>query len=141
MLIGCDGVNSMVAKWMGLPKPIDANRSAIRGYVEYPKAHGFEPKFCAYFGGGVRIGFLPCDHKSLYWFCTFTPSDVDCKSSFSYIYISTISEYVSSRIQYMFIYLSDLCDTDEIWSVKTYVSSRVQYMSIFLSNLSDTNEI
>nr|XP_004245095.1 monooxygenase 2-like [Solanum lycopersicum]QRN45806.1 salicylic acid 1-hydroxylase [Solanum lycopersicum] len=77
VLIGCDGVNSMVAKWMGLPKPIDANRSAIRGYLEYPKAHGFEPKFCAYFGGGVRIGFLPCDHKSLYWFCTFTPSDVD----------------------------------------------------------------
>ncbi|KAK6773047.1 hypothetical protein RDI58_028285 [Solanum bulbocastanum] len=77
VLIGCDGVNSVVAKWMGLPKPINANRSAIRGYVEYPKAHGFEPKFCAYFGGGVRIGFLPCDHKSLYWFCTFTPSAVD----------------------------------------------------------------
>ncbi|XP_055821737.1 monooxygenase 2-like [Solanum dulcamara] len=77
VLIGCDGVNSVVAKWMGLPKPVVANRSAIRGYVEYPKAHGFEPKFCAYFGGGVRIGFLPCDHKSLYWFCTFTPSALD----------------------------------------------------------------
>uniref|UniRef100_M1CV48 Monooxygenase n=1 Tax=Solanum tuberosum TaxID=4113 RepID=M1CV48_SOLTU len=96
VLIGCDGVNSVVAKWMGLPKPIDANRSAIRGYVEYPKAHGFEPKFCAYFGGGVRIGFLPCDHKSLYWFCTFTPSAVDCKSSVFYVYISTIPESVSS---------------------------------------------
>lgn len=77
VLIGCDGVNSVVAKWMGLQKPVDANRSAIRGYVEYPKAHGFEPKFCAYFGGGVRIGFLPCDDKSLYWFCTFTPSALD----------------------------------------------------------------
>ncbi|PHT66575.1 hypothetical protein T459_31000 [Capsicum annuum] len=76
-LIGSDGVNSVVAKWMGLPKPVDANRSAIRGYVEYPKSHGFEPKFCAYFGSGVRIGFLPCDDKSLYWFCTFTPSAVD----------------------------------------------------------------
>ncbi|XP_059287540.1 monooxygenase 2-like [Lycium ferocissimum] len=79
VLIGCDGVNSVVAKCMGLQKPVDANRSAIRGYVEYPKAHGFEPKFCAYFGGGVRIGFLPCDDKSLYWFCTFTPSDYDEK--------------------------------------------------------------
>ncbi|KAJ8539582.1 hypothetical protein K7X08_013834 [Anisodus acutangulus] len=76
VLIGCDGVNSKVAKWMGLPKPVDANRSAIRGYVVYPEAHGFEPKFCAYFGG-VRFGFLPCDDKSLYWFCTFTPSAVD----------------------------------------------------------------
>ncbi|MCE2055731.1 hypothetical protein HAX54_043310 [Datura stramonium] len=77
VLIGCDGVNSVMAKWMGLQKPVDANRSAIRGYVEYPEAHGFEPKFCAYFGGGVRIGFLPCDDKSLYWFCTFTPSALD----------------------------------------------------------------
>ncbi|MCD7458407.1 hypothetical protein HAX54_038095 [Datura stramonium] len=33
VLIGCDGVNSVMAKWMGLQKPVDANRSAIRGYV------------------------------------------------------------------------------------------------------------
>ncbi|OIT38719.1 PREDICTED: uncharacterized protein LOC109239045 [Nicotiana attenuata] len=81
VLIGCDGVNSVVAKWMGLQKLVDANRSAIRGYVEYPESHGFEPKFCAYFGGGVRIGFLPCDYKSLYWFCTFTPSAVNYDES------------------------------------------------------------
>ncbi|XP_009769330.1 monooxygenase 2-like isoform X1 [Nicotiana tabacum] len=81
VLIGCDGVNSVVAKWMGLQKLVDANRSAIRGYVEYIEGHGFEPKFCAYFGGGVRIGFLPCDDKSLYWFCTFTPSAVNYDES------------------------------------------------------------
>ncbi|KAH6780224.1 hypothetical protein C2S52_011461 [Perilla frutescens var. hirtella] len=73
-LIGCDGVNSMVAKWLGLQSPVNAARSAIRGFVVYPEGHGFEPKLYAYFGGGVRYGFVPCEEKSIYWFCTFTPS-------------------------------------------------------------------
>ncbi|KAK4387431.1 Monooxygenase 2 [Sesamum angolense] len=80
VLIGCDGVNSIVAKWLGLQSPVNAGRSAIRGFVEYMDGHGFEPKFHAYFGGGVRYGFIPCDQKSIYWFCTFTPSLFKCKS-------------------------------------------------------------
>ncbi|KAH0707884.1 hypothetical protein KY289_012960 [Solanum tuberosum] len=75
-LIGCDGVNSVVANWLGLQKSVYSERSAIRGFVEYPEKHGYQPKFHAYFGGGVRFGFLPSDEKSLYWFCTFTPSVV-----------------------------------------------------------------
>ncbi|XP_055801481.1 monooxygenase 2-like [Solanum dulcamara] len=75
-LIGCDGVKSVVANWLGLQKPVNSGRSAIRGFVEYPDKHGYQPKFHAYFGGGVRFGFLPSDEKSLYWFCTFTPSVV-----------------------------------------------------------------
>ncbi|KAH0775264.1 hypothetical protein KY290_012401 [Solanum tuberosum] len=75
-LIGCDGVNSVVANWLGLQKPVYFGRSAIRGFVEYPEKHGYQPKFHTYFGGGVRFGFLPSDEKSLYWFCTFTPSVV-----------------------------------------------------------------
>ncbi|XP_057773458.1 monooxygenase 2-like [Salvia miltiorrhiza] len=74
VLLGCDGVNSMVAQWLGLKSPVSAARAAIRGYVVYPDGHGFEPKLYAYFGGGVRIGFVPCDGKGIYWFCTFTPS-------------------------------------------------------------------
>ncbi|KAL0432324.1 UNVERIFIED_CONTAM: Monooxygenase 3 [Sesamum latifolium] len=80
VLIGCDGVNSIVAKWLGLQNPVNAGRSAIRGFVEYMDGHGLEPKFHAYFGGGVRYGFIPCDQKSIYWFCTFTPSLFKCKS-------------------------------------------------------------
>lgn len=74
VLIGCDGVNSVVAKWLGFKRPISVGRSAIRGYVEFPAAHGFQPQFYAYFGAGVRFGFAPCDDKSIYWFCTFKPS-------------------------------------------------------------------
>ncbi|XP_071924456.1 monooxygenase 2-like [Coffea arabica] len=74
VLIGCDGVNSVVAKCLGFKKPIGVGRSAIRGYVEFPAAHGFKPQLYMYFGGGVRFGFAPCDDKSIYWFCTFKPS-------------------------------------------------------------------
>ncbi|XP_019174813.1 PREDICTED: uncharacterized protein LOC109170242 isoform X2 [Ipomoea nil] len=76
VVIGADGINSVVAKWMGLEKPVDAKRSAIRGYVEFPEGSGFGAKFRLHLGGGVRLGILPCDDKSLYWFCTFTPADV-----------------------------------------------------------------
>ncbi|KAK6115288.1 hypothetical protein DH2020_007557 [Rehmannia glutinosa] len=78
VLIGCDGVNSRVAKWLGLQSPVSTGRSAIRGFVDYPDGHGFEPKFHTYFGGGLRCGFIPCDDRSLYWFCTFRRSDFKC---------------------------------------------------------------
>lgn len=74
VLIGCDGGNSLVAKWLGLQNPVSSGRSVIRGFVNYPDGHGFQPKFHAYFGGGIRYGFIPCDEKNVYWFCTFTPS-------------------------------------------------------------------
>ncbi|KAI5655941.1 hypothetical protein M9H77_24734 [Catharanthus roseus] len=73
VLIGCDGVNSMVARWLGLQKPVDTGRSAIRGFVDYPEGQQFKPKPQVYFGGGLRLGFIPCDEKSMYWFCTIHP--------------------------------------------------------------------
>ncbi|KAK3412739.1 hypothetical protein EUGRSUZ_I01437, partial [Eucalyptus grandis] len=74
VLIGCDGVNSAVAKWLGFKKPAFAGRSAIRGCVYYDHSHSFEPKFFQFFGEGVRFGFIPCDDKTIYWFFTFYSS-------------------------------------------------------------------
>ncbi|KAI6701025.1 hypothetical protein NL676_015349 [Syzygium grande] len=74
VLIGCDGVNSAVATWLGFKKPAFVGRSAIRGCVYYEHGHGFEPKLLLYFGEGVRSGVIPCDDKSIYWFFTFSSS-------------------------------------------------------------------
>ncbi|XP_030450757.1 monooxygenase 2-like [Syzygium oleosum] len=74
VLIGCDGVNSAVAKWLGFKKPAFVGRSAIRGCVYYEHGHSFEPKFSQYIGEGVRSGVIPCDDKSIYWFFTFSSS-------------------------------------------------------------------
>ncbi|KAL6963427.1 hypothetical protein U1Q18_043582 [Sarracenia purpurea var. burkii] len=73
-VIGCDGVNSVVAKWLGLQNAVHSGRSAMRGFVKYPDGHSFEPTFHVYFGGGTRYGFLPCDDNCLYWFCTHNSS-------------------------------------------------------------------
>ncbi|KAK2996138.1 hypothetical protein RJ639_029445 [Escallonia herrerae] len=74
VLIGCDGVNSLVARWLGFKKPAFAGRSSIRGYAYFEESHGFEPKFLQFFGKGVRYGTLPCDNHAVYWFFTYTPS-------------------------------------------------------------------
>ncbi|XP_058219895.1 monooxygenase 2-like isoform X2 [Rhododendron vialii] len=74
VLIGCDGVNSLVAKWLGLPKPVYSGRSAIRGFAEYPDGHGFHPSIHIYFEGGVRYGYVPCGANCFYWFCTYNSS-------------------------------------------------------------------
>ncbi|KAG7978305.1 hypothetical protein I3843_05G076100 [Carya illinoinensis] len=77
VLIGCDGVNSVVAKWLHFKKPAFAGRSAIRGFADFKRNHGFENKFIQFFGEGFRYGFLPCDDSKVYWFFTWTPSSQD----------------------------------------------------------------
>jgi len=74
VLVGCDGVNSPVAKWLGLKKPSFSGRSACRGFAKFPDGHGFKPDFAQYFGKGFRCGFLPCDESNIYWFFTWTPT-------------------------------------------------------------------
>ncbi|KAK6143357.1 hypothetical protein DH2020_023705 [Rehmannia glutinosa] len=74
VLIGCDGINSVVAKFLGFTKPFFVRRSAVRGYLYFEEAHGFEPKVMQFFGKGVRFGVIPCNDHGVYWFFTFSPS-------------------------------------------------------------------
>ncbi|KAK9944190.1 hypothetical protein M0R45_009768 [Rubus argutus] len=74
VLVGCDGVNSVVAKWLGFKPPVFTGRSAIRGRANFKSSHGFDPIFMQYFGNGVRSGAIPCDDKYVYWFLTWSPS-------------------------------------------------------------------
>ncbi|GAB2291918.1 hypothetical protein Dimus_026168 [Dionaea muscipula] len=77
VVIGCDGVNSAVATWLGFKKPAFVGRSAVRGYVVFEGGHGFEPDFMLFTGQGARYGIIPCDHSSVYWFFTFISSSQD----------------------------------------------------------------
>ncbi|XP_073126867.1 monooxygenase 2-like [Henckelia pumila] len=73
VLIGCDGVNSVVAKYLGLSKASSAGRSSVRSFVEFKNGHGLEPKVMLFFGKGVRFGVIPCDDRCVYWFYSFRP--------------------------------------------------------------------
>ncbi|GAB4853138.1 hypothetical protein Ancab_017322 [Ancistrocladus abbreviatus] len=72
VLIGCDGVNSEVAKWLGFKKAAFDTRCAIRGYAVYEEGHGFGDKFVNFFGEGFRSGVVPCDDNSIYWFFSWS---------------------------------------------------------------------
>ncbi|GMH02949.1 hypothetical protein Nepgr_004788 [Nepenthes gracilis] len=74
VLIGCDGVNSPVARSLGFKKPSFVGRSTIRGYAVFEEKHGFEPKSLQFMGDGFRYGIIPCDDTSLYWFFAFSSS-------------------------------------------------------------------
>ncbi|KAG7011777.1 hpxO [Cucurbita argyrosperma subsp. argyrosperma] len=81
VLIGCDGVNSVVAKWLGFKAPAFTGRYAVRGCLELKSSHGFEPKMSQFVGEGVRAGIIPCNDKTLYWFFTWTPSAEEIEMS------------------------------------------------------------
>ncbi|XP_028799244.1 monooxygenase 2-like [Neltuma alba] len=79
VLIGSDGVNSIVAKWLGLNKAAFSGRSGIRGCITLKSSHNLEPRFMQFFGNGYRNGIIPCDDKTVYWFFTWAPTEQEKK--------------------------------------------------------------
>ncbi|KAF8011887.1 hypothetical protein BT93_I0118 [Corymbia citriodora subsp. variegata] len=69
-VIGCDGVHSIVARWLGLRPPVYSGRSAVRGLSVFPKGHGFDHGHAIqqFVDVGTRAGFIALNDKELYWF-------------------------------------------------------------------------
>ena len=67
-------MNSTVAKWLGLKKPVFAERFAIRGYAELESDDRPESRDFWFFKNGVRLACEPCDDKLVYWFVKWIPS-------------------------------------------------------------------
>uniref|UniRef100_A0A5B6YHA9 FAD-binding domain-containing protein n=2 Tax=Davidia involucrata TaxID=16924 RepID=A0A5B6YHA9_DAVIN len=74
IVIGCDGIRSPVAKWMGFSEPKYAGHCAFRGLGFYPDGQPFEPKVNYIYGRGVRAGFVPVSPTKVYWFVCFNSS-------------------------------------------------------------------
>ncbi|KAK8714422.1 hypothetical protein V6N13_149614 [Hibiscus sabdariffa] len=72
VLVGCDWVNSVVAKWIGFKNPSFTGRSSIRGNANFRGGHGFGTTFRQFFGSGVRAGLVPWDDENVHWFFTCT---------------------------------------------------------------------
>ncbi|RHN82563.1 putative FAD-binding domain, FAD/NAD(P)-binding domain-containing protein [Medicago truncatula] len=77
VLIGCDGINSVVAKWLGFKEASYTGRYGIRGFAELENNHSFEPMLMQFYGKGFRAGVVPCHEKGVYWFFTWTPATQD----------------------------------------------------------------
>ncbi|XP_008236047.1 PREDICTED: FAD-dependent urate hydroxylase [Prunus mume] len=95
VLVGCDGVNSVVAKWLGFKQPAFTGRSAIRGCATFKRSHGFDPMFMQYFGNGIRSGAVPCDDANVYWYITWTPSSQEKELEEN---PAQLKQYMSSKL-------------------------------------------
>jgi 2-polyprenyl-6-methoxyphenol hydroxylase-like FAD-dependent oxidoreductase len=75
IVVGCDGVNSPIARWMGFSEPRYVGHMAFRGLAEYADGQPFEPKVNYIYGRGVRAGFVPVSATKVYWFICFNRQD------------------------------------------------------------------
>ncbi|KAK1299579.1 hypothetical protein QJS10_CPB13g01094 [Acorus calamus] len=81
VLIGCDGVNSVVAKSLKLANPRFMPICATRGLTSYPKGHGLENKFTRVMLGTVDFGLLTITDSLVHWFIgrPMLPTDSECQ--------------------------------------------------------------
>ena len=74
VVIGCDGVKSVVARFLGLKKPVLSERCTVRGLAEFKDTKGVEFEYLWFVRNGVRSAFIPCDDKTVYWSINWLPS-------------------------------------------------------------------
>ncbi|XP_021298941.1 uncharacterized protein LOC110427700 isoform X2 [Herrania umbratica] len=75
IVVGCDGIRSPIAKWMGFSEPKYAGHCALRGLGYYPNGQPFAPRVSYIYGRGLRAGYVPVSPTKVYWFiCYNSPS-------------------------------------------------------------------
>ncbi|KAL1831378.1 monooxygenase 2 [Daucus carota subsp. sativus] len=70
VLIGCDGVHSQVARWLGLGEPVDSGRFGLRALSVYPQGHGLDHDVFRFTHTGFNGGFVPFTKTDLYLYLT-----------------------------------------------------------------------
>ncbi|XVF13459.1 hypothetical protein REPUB_Repub08aG0209500 [Reevesia pubescens] len=75
IVIGCDGIRSPIAKWMGFSEPKYAGHCALRGLGFYHNGQPFAARVNYIYGRGLRAGYVPVSPTKVYWFiCYNSPS-------------------------------------------------------------------
>ncbi|XP_058777224.1 monooxygenase 1-like isoform X1 [Vicia villosa] len=72
VVIGCDGVNSIVANMVALhpTKLLRFSTCVARGFTKYQNGHPFLSEFVMMSRGQVQLGRIPMTDKLVYWFVT-----------------------------------------------------------------------
>ncbi|XP_010466864.1 PREDICTED: uncharacterized protein LOC104747000 [Camelina sativa] len=118
VLVGCDGVNSVVGKWLGFKNPVKSPRFAILGLTHFPTGHGLGRRFFQFFGNGIRYGFISCDKNTVYWFLTHTSTEIDKKNR------EKIKQFVVTKIKDLPDNIKSIAETADLDSL---VMSRLKY--------------
>ncbi|XP_020518965.1 zeaxanthin epoxidase, chloroplastic isoform X1 [Amborella trichopoda] len=82
VVLGCDGVNSAVAKSLGLRTPNFDSFAGIRGFTSYSgKGHCIGNQIIRLKNDGIVVGRLPVDHNLVHWFISRAWVPQDCEIS------------------------------------------------------------
>nr|XP_048335293.1 monooxygenase 1-like isoform X3 [Ziziphus jujuba var. spinosa] len=88
VLIGCDGVNSVVAEFLKLKPKKLFPMCGVRGLTIYPNGHGRAPEFVRTHRNDIVCGRIPINENLLFWFLPFPLTDEiakmveDCETSY-----------------------------------------------------------
>ncbi|KAM0916608.1 hypothetical protein ACQ4PT_009980 [Festuca glaucescens] len=81
VLIGCDGSNSVVAKFLGLKPVRFLPLWAARGLTYMPDGHSFGNRFLHLLGEGISFRLVPVDDKTVYFSAVQSQLPKECASS------------------------------------------------------------
>ncbi|KAK9270054.1 hypothetical protein L1049_025627 [Liquidambar formosana] len=70
VVIGCDGVNSLIAKFLGMNSTKLFSTCVVRGFRSYQRGHEFENEFLIMSREHIQFGRMPINDKLVYWFVT-----------------------------------------------------------------------
>ncbi|KAK7280582.1 hypothetical protein RJT34_25646 [Clitoria ternatea] len=136
VLIGCDGVDSLVAKWIGFKQASFVGRCATRGYLESKGTHGLEPSIMQYFGKGFRAGVIPCDDRGVSWFFTWTPTSQDKETVEN---PAKLKQFVLNKLQNMPIDVRSIIEETDINSFLPYPLRYRHPWELMFGNISKGN--
>ncbi|XP_028082992.1 monooxygenase 1-like [Camellia sinensis] len=114
VVIGCDGVNSMIANFIGLKPPNQSTMGGARGFTNYKNGHGFSLEFVTNNKGHVMLGRFPLDHNLVSWLVArpITPQDLTMSKDKTKI-ISSALESVKGFPREMLEMIQN-CDVDSL---------------------------
>ncbi|XP_052142168.1 monooxygenase 1-like [Oryza glaberrima] len=89
VVIGCDGWNSVVARYVGLGAPSQLPRFIVLGFASYPEGHPFGTEFSQIIADDFAVGRVPINENLLHFFVSRSPSpgrtDVDEDAARKYV--------------------------------------------------------
>ncbi|KAJ4968969.1 hypothetical protein NE237_015670 [Protea cynaroides] len=68
VVIGCDGLHSVVSDWLDLKPPRLFNMCAVLGFTNYPEGHGFGNEYLRIRGDHILVGRFPINDNLIHWF-------------------------------------------------------------------------
>ncbi|XP_047335654.1 monooxygenase 1-like [Impatiens glandulifera] len=120
IVIGCDGIRSVIGKFVGLNPIKQFPHSAVRGLTNYPKGHNFKHEFIRWMKDDCSsyVGRIPIDDKSVYWFVSQKSSLLDTKTwkdhDQEHIRENTLEFLVANRFPKEVLEMINMSEVDSI---------------------------